>query len=145
MKTVFNSERRTRSAGRVASSEYAIVTVGGRSELGQNISGTYSRNIATIHELGSPGVIWVPGFESGTLTFSRLVGTAGFFSGWTGSACGVLNPVSVDLGAGECVAIASGGLRFSDAMIESFNFAMQAGNVEITEGVSMRIGGMSRG
>lgn len=145
MKTVFNTNREVRASGRVASSEYAIVTVGGRSELGQSIQGTYGRQIQTIHELGSTGVIWVPGFESGTLNFRRLVGSKGFFSGWTGTACGVINPVSIDLGGGGCVAVASGGLRFSEAMIESFDFSMSAQAVEITEGVSMKIGAMYKG
>ena len=145
MKTVFNTTREVKASGRVASSEYAIVTVGGRSELGQSIQGTYGRQIQTIHELGSTGVIWVPGFESGTLNFRRLVGSKGFFSGWTGTACGVINPVSIDLGGGPCVAVASGGLRFSEAIIESFEFQLNSQQVEITEGIAMRVGAMSRG
>lgn len=145
MKTVFNTNRRLKSAGRVASSEYAIVTVGGRSELGQSVQGTYSRQIQTLHELGNPGVLWVPGFESGTLNFRRLVGKNGFFAGWTGTACGVLNPVSIDLGGGPCVSVASGGLRFEDAIIQSFEFQLNAQQVEITEGVSLMIGAMARG
>ena len=145
MKTAFGTTRQVSSSGRVASSEYAIVTVGGRSELGQSLRGSYTRQIQTIHELGSTGVIWVSGFESGQLGFQRLVGKGGFFQGWNGSECGIIQPVSVDLGGGGCVAIASGGLRFTDAMIESFDFSMQAGTVQISEGVNMRVGAMSRG
>lgn len=145
MRTVFNTNREVRSAARVASSEYAIITVGGRSELGQQIQGTYGRQISTIHEIGSPGVIWVAGYESGTLSFRRLVGAQGFFAGWTGSACGIIEPVSIDLGGGPCVAIASGGLRFYDAMIESFEFSMTSQAVEITEGINLKVGAMARG
>lgn len=144
MRTIFGTNREVRSSGRLASSEYAIVTVGGRSELGQSIQGSYQRQIQTLHELGSPGVLWVPGFESGNLSFQRLVGAAGFFAGWEGSTCGEINPVSIELGGGGCVAIGGGGLRFSDAMVESVNFSMAAGTVQISEGISMRVGAMSR-
>ena len=145
MKTVFSTQHTARSAGRVASSEYALVTVGGRSELGQSVQGSYARQVQSIYELGRPGVLWVPGFESGQLTFHRLVGKGGFFDGWSGNECGLIQPVSIDLSGGGCVAVAAGGLRFTDAMIESFTFSMQAGTVQISEGVTMRVGAMSRG
>lgn len=145
MRTIFGTNRNVRSSGRLASSEYAIVTVGGRSELGQSVQGTYQRTIETIHELGSTGVLWVPGFESGSLQFQRLVGSGGFFAGWNGDACGRITPVSIDIGGGGCVAVSAGGLRFSDTVIESLNFSMQAGSVQISEGVNLRVGSMSRG
>ena len=117
---------------------------GARTELGQNVQGNYSRQIQTIFEIGSPNVIWLAGHEQGTLTFSRLVGSRGFFSGWTPDECGVIKPVSISLGAGPCVSAASGGLAFEGAMVESVNFSMQSGTLEISEGISLRVATLSR-
>lgn len=142
--SIFNTTRQTRSRGQVASSEYALVTIGARTELGQNINGTYTRQIQTIFEIGSPNILWLAGHEQGTLSFSRLVGSRGFFSGWEGNECGEIRPVSVQLGGGPCVAAASGGLRFGGTMIEAVNFTMQAGTLEITEGISLRVASLSR-
>lgn len=144
MRTIFNTDRPAPSRARIASSEYAIVTIGGRSELGQSVRGQYSRQIREIFELGNAGVMWVAGNESGTLSFQRLVGAGGFFNNWQGDECGILSPVSIDLGGGRCVAVASGGLRFEGAMIESVDFGMQAGQLEISEGISLRVASMYR-
>lgn len=144
MRTLLNSTREVRSRGQLASSEYALVQIGGRTELGQSLQGNYSRNIKTIVELGSPNVMWIGGLEQGQATFQRLVGSKGFFDGWDGDECGVISPVAVNLGAGPCVAAASGGLSFSDSMIEGFTFSLQAGVLEISEGCTLRFGSMKR-
>ena len=142
--SIFNTKRETRSRGQVASSEYALVTIGKRTELGQSVNGTYTRQIQTIFEIGSPNVLWLAGHEQGTLNFSRLVGSRGFFSGWDVDQCGQITPVSINLGGGACVAAASGGLSFGGPMIDSVNFSMQAGTLEITEGVNLRVATMGR-
>ncbi len=144
MNTLFGTSRTAKSRAQIASSEYAIISVGGKSQLGQNLQGTYMRQIQTIMELGNPGLYWIGGHEQGNLTFQRLVGKGGFFDGWDPDECGILSPCSVDLGSAPCVAAASGGLRFEGSMVEQFNFTMQAGTLEITEGVSLRVASMSR-
>jgi hypothetical protein len=144
MRTIFNTDRVTRSRAQLASSEYALVTVGGRSELGQSVQGSYNRQIQTIFEIGNPAITWLAGHEQGNMTFQRLVGNRGFFDGWEGDECGVITPVSINLGGGPCVAVAAGGLRFDNAMIEGLNWSITAGTLEIMEGVSMRIGSMGR-
>lgn len=142
--SIFNTNRNTRSKAQIASSEYALVTIGARTELGQSIQGAYNRQIQTIFEIGSPAIMWLAGHEQGTLTFQRLVGSRGFFSGWEGDQCGSIRPVSVSLSGGPCVAAASGGLSFDGTMIEGVNFSMQAGTLEITEGVSLRVASMRK-
>ncbi len=142
--SLFNTSRNVRSRAQVASSEYALVTIGARTELGQSVNGSYTRQIQTIFEIGSPAIMWLAGHEQGTLSFSRLVGARGFFSGWEGEECGEIRPVSIGLGGGPCVAAASGGLRFGGTMIEGVNFSMAAGTLEITEGISLRVASMSR-
>lgn len=143
-KSIFNTDRQTRAPGQIASSEFALVKIGARTELGQSVNGTYTRQIQTIFELGSPNILWLAGHEQGTLTFNRLVGSRGFFSGWEGDACGEIKPVSIDLSSGPCAKVATGGLTFRNAMIESVNFAMQSGTLEISEGISMRVASMGR-
>ncbi len=142
--SIFGTSRNVRSRGQIASSEYALVTIGSRTELGQSVSGTYTRQIQTIFEIGSPNLYWLNGHEQGTLSFQRLVGSRGFFAGWDGDECGEIRPVSISLAGGPCVAAASGGLRFGHSVIEGFNFSLAAGTLEITEGISLRIGSLSR-
>jgi hypothetical protein len=144
VQTFFGTRRETRSRAQLASSEYALVTIGRRSELGQSVQGSYTRQIQTIFEIGTPTVTWLAGHESGQLNFQRLVGKNGFFDGWQGDECGVITPVAIGLGGGPCVAAASGGLRFDGAMIESLNWTLSAGTLEITEGVALRVASMSR-
>ncbi len=143
-RTIFNTQRTVKSSGQVASSEYALVTIGGRTELGQSVSGTYTRQIRDLYELGSTTVLWLTGREMGNMTFNRLVGGKGFFDGWEGEDCGEIRPVSINLSGGPCVAAASGGLQFQSIMIEGLNFSMSTGALEITEGITMRFASMSR-
>lgn len=144
MTSIFNTARTKPAMGRLASSDYALVTLGGRSELVQSVQGNYGRQIATFHEIGSPNVMWVPGQEEGTLQVQRLVGKAGFFSGWTGDSCGVIRPVSINLSGGPCVAVASGGLQCHDTIVESVNFQLTSQTPAITEGISLKVGTLSR-
>jgi hypothetical protein len=144
MRSIFNTNRTVKPTGQVASSEFALISIGGRTELGQSISGSYTRAIQTVHELGSPDVAWIAGHEQGSLSFQRLVGSKGFFHGWDSDACGLIRPVAINLGGGPCVASASGGLRFGGAMVESISFDMQAGTLEIREGIQMRVATMGR-
>jgi hypothetical protein len=144
MKSIFNTNRQVTSRAQVASSEYAIVQLGGRSELAQQVTGNYGREIRQIYEIGSPNIMWVGGHESGALNFSRIVGTGGFFDGLDNGECGVIRPVSINLGGGPCVAVASGGLHFGEAMLERVDFSLSVASVEITEGISLRVATMSR-
>lgn len=142
--SIFNTTRQANSRARAASSEYALVTLGGRTELGQSVTGNYTRQIQTIFEIGSTGIMWISGHEQGSLAFSRLVGAQGFFSGWNPDGCGEIKPVAINLSGGPCVAVARGGLGFDGTILESYNFALQAGTLEITEGVNLRVANLSR-
>ena len=144
MRSIFNTQRTVKPSGQIASSEYALISIGGRTELGQSVTGSYSRTIQTVHELGSPNVAYVSGHEQGQLSFNRIVGSNGFFSGWDADACGLIRPVSISLGGGPCVASARGGLRFGGAMVEAISFEMTAGTLEIREGIQMRVATMGR-
>ena len=143
MQSIFGTTRTKPAIGRVASSEYALINVGGASELIQNVEGSYGRQIASYYEIGSPNVSWVPGSEEGALRISRLVGAEGFFDGWQGDECGIIKPVSINLSGGPCVAVATGGLQFQDAMVENMGFQIQT-TPGITESISLKIGTFAR-
>lgn len=145
MNSIFGTSRTKPAIGRLASSQYAIITVGGNSELVQSVNGQYGRTIQSFYEIGSPNVMWVPGPEEGSLDIGRLIGSRGFFSGWTGGECGVIKPVAINLGGGPCVASGGGGLQFQDAMVENVGFQMNAGNPGITESIKLKIGTFSNG
>jgi hypothetical protein len=143
MSSIFGTTRTNSASGALASSEFAKVTLGGVTTLGQDVQGTYTRQIQTLFELGNPNIYWLGGHEQGTFNFSSLVGKAGFFASLPSSSCGEISPVSVDLLGGQCSA-AGGGLTVSDAVIENVNWRMAAGTLEISEGVSLRFATLSR-
>lgn len=142
--SIFNTTRQVRNKAQIASSEYALVSIGGRTELGQSVTGSYGRQIQTILEIGSPNIMWIGGHEQGTLSFGRVVGSKGFFDGWEGDDCGEIRPVAISLGTGPCVAAANGGLRFGGTQIENVGFSMSSGSLEISETISMRVATLSR-
>jgi len=143
MKSIFNTTRNKPALGRVASSEYALINVGGRTELIQSVQGSYGRQVQSYHEVGTPNVAWVSGSEEGALQIQRLVGKNGFFDGWTGDTCGIIKPVAINLSGGPCVAVATGGLQFHDAIVESVSFQL-AVTPAITESVSIKVGTLAR-
>lgn len=144
MNSIFNTARTKPATGRIASSQYAVITVGGNSELIQTVQGTYGRTVESYYEIGSTNVMWVPGSEEGTLGIGRLIGNAGFFSGWEGNECGIISPIAINLSGGPCVAQAKGGLQFQDAMVVSVSFTMQAASPGITEDIQLKVGTFSR-
>lgn len=143
MPSIFNTTRNTTSQGDMASSEYAAITVGSQLSLGQNVHGTYTRQIQTIYELGRPEIYWIAGHEQGNLSVSRLVGKNGFFEAIGSEQCGAISNLKIDLTSGTC-SKAKGGLSFDGAMLEGITFSMQAGTLEITEGVTIRFQTLNR-
>lgn len=144
MENFFGVNRTVRPAAQIASSEYAAIKIGsGGGALGQRVQGTYTRQIQTIFEIGQTDVYWIAGRDQGSLSFDRLVGGVGFYSGWSPDECGMITPVAIDTAAGQCVA-GAGGLRFDGCMIENLTFGMNAGSLEINEGVTMRVASMNR-
>lgn len=143
MPTIFGTTRTAKASGEMASSEFAKVTLGGETTLGQNVTGSYNRQIQTIFELGNPNVYWIGGHEQGTLSLGRLVGKNGFFANLTTGNCGEITPVGINIAAGTCTT-GSGGLSISDAVVESVGFQMSAGELQIGETVSIRFSSLSR-
>ncbi len=143
MPSIFGTTRTAKASGEMASSEFAKVTLGGETSLGQSVNGAYTRQIQTIFELGNPNVYWIGGHENGTLSLGRLVGKNGFFGNLEVGSCGEITPVGVDVTSGTCTT-GSGGLSISDAVVESVGFQLTAGELQIGETVSIRFASLSR-
>jgi hypothetical protein len=144
---IFGYQKDIKSSDQVASSEYAVLTVGSRQSLVQSVQASYARELRPLFEVGAPAVYWVSGHSNGQIVVSRLVGVSGFLSGLSGMAgnCGAVTPVNIQLGGGPCVAKASGSVSFDGGQVESVNFNLSAGQLEIVEGFTIRVAAMKQG
>ena len=144
MADFFGHNRIIKSANQLSSSEYARISVGGRVDLGQNVTANYSQQIRPLFEIGAPTVFFVTGHAQGTVSIGRLVGTGGFFSAWKGTQCGRISPVSISGGGGgACSGGGGGSVSFDGGIIESVSLQITAGQIEMTEGVVVRVASMS--
>jgi hypothetical protein len=146
MTDFFGYQKEVKSTNQLASSEFALFTAGTQQSLIQSVQANYAQEIRPLYEVGSPSIYWVSGHSSGTVSASRLVGISGFLAGLrdVGSNCGRITPVQIQLsGGGACYASASGGLTFDGAVVESVNFSLTSGQIEITEGFNLRVANMA--
>lgn len=143
MPDFFGHNRIVKSADQLASSEYAKISAGGRVDLGQNVTANYSQQIRPLFEIGAPSVFFITGHAQGTVSIGRLVGSAGFFANWSGTKCGQIDPVSISVeGGGPCAGGGGGSLNFDGGVIESVSLQITAGQIEMTEGVVIRVASM---
>lgn len=140
----FGHNRIIKSANQLASSEYARISVGGRIDLAQNVSANYGQQIRPLFEIGAPSVFFVTGHAQGTVSVGRLVGNGGFFANFNGSQCGRIQPVSISGGGGgPCAGGGGGTISFDGGIIESVSLQITAGQIEMTEGVVVRVASMN--
>jgi hypothetical protein len=147
MQDFFGYNKEVRSTNQLASSEFALMTVGSAQSLLQQVQANYAQELRPIYEIGSPAVYWVGGHASGQIQVSRLVGNSGFLGtlGSVAGNCGKINPVRIQFsGAGACYASVSGGLLFDGAILESVTFSLDAGRVEVVEGFNLRVSNLSK-
>lgn len=145
MQDFFGYNKDVKTSGAIASSEHAVITIGnGTQAFVQRFQAQYGREIRTIMAVGDTNIYWVPGPGHGTITTDRLVGSAGFFGGWKGEQCGILSPIMVSAGQGECgFGTGSSSVKFEGGMLETVGFSMQAGAPEITETANIRAASMT--
>lgn len=141
MADIFGYNRTARATGQIASSEFAIVTVGGTQSLVQNTQVNYGQDIRTIFEIGNPNIYWVPGHASGTVDCTTLVGPGGFFAGWTGGLCGAISNISVSAAGGTCYT-GGGSLYFDGGIVARVTATLTAGTMEISQSVSVQVATM---
>lgn len=138
MADIFGYNRTARASGQIASSEFAVVTIGGTQSLVQSVQVAYGQEVKTIYEVGNPNIYWVPGHASGTINCSSLVGPGGFFAGWKGGKCGAISPISVSTGGGTCYT-GSGSMYFDGGIINQVSATLTAGQMEIGQSVGIMI------
>lgn len=138
----FGFDRQFKSADQLASSEYAALTVGSAVTLCQNVNASYQQEVKPIYEVGNASVFFVPGHASGTISFGRLAGAAGFFAGLRDTQCGKINTVSINSTPGGCFA-AAGALNFDGAVLQSVALTISTGAIEISESANIIVASMS--
>jgi hypothetical protein len=140
----FGHNRIIKSEKQLSSSEYARISVGGRIDLAQNVTANYGQQIRPLFEIGAPSVFFVTGHAQGTVSVGRLVGKDGFFSNFKGTQCGRIEPVSITGGGGgPCAGGGGGTISFDGGIIESVSLQITAGQIEMTEGVVIRVASMN--
>lgn len=146
MTDFFGYNKEVKSGDQLASSEFALLTVGTQQSLVQSVQASYGQQIRPLFEVGSPSIYWVGGHSEGQISVSRLVGVNGFLRGLrnVGANCGRVTPVTIQLsGGGACFANASGGLTFDGAILENVSFNLNSGQIEIVEGFTVRVANMT--
>lgn len=143
MQDIFNYNRTSRSAGQVASSEFAVVSMGGRQSLVQQVSVQYGQQITPITQIGDVNIYLLPGRAQGTVNCTKLVGSGGFLAGWRNRECGKITPMSVNMAGSRCGFTGRGSLSFDGGIIENVQITLSSEQLQISESVTIRIASMS--
>ncbi len=144
MADLFGYNRSGTSLGQVASSEFAAVNIGGKLALVQSAEVTYAQQIDEVKAVGDSNIYWLPGRPSGSINVTKLVGSGGFFDGFTAGTCGQISGVSVNLSGGECGFSGAGSLSFTGAVIQQFSLSMSSQNQTISETAQIKVATISR-
>lgn len=140
MQDIFGYNRTARSEGQIASSEFAVITVGRVQTLVQSVQVNYGQEIRTLFVVGDPNAYWVPGQAMGNVDVSALVGPSGFFGAWKGTKCGSIKPISITAGRGTCgFSTGDSTIRFDGGMIERVSLNIQQGQLEMVQTVSIKV------
>ncbi len=143
MQDIFNYNRTQKSAGQVASSEFAVVSMGGRQSLVQQVTVQYGQTITPITQIGDVNIYLMAGRASGTVNCTKLVGSGGFLSGWRNRECGKITPMSVNMSGSRCGFSGRGSLSFDGGILESVQITLSSEQLQISESATIRIASMS--
>ncbi len=143
MQDIFTYNRTARSSGEVASSEFAVISMGGKQSLVQSVQANYGQTIETVTQIGDVNVYWMPGRAQGAVSCSKLVGSGGFLSGWRGTECGKITPMSVNVSGGRCGFTGSGSLTFDGGIIENVSISLNSQQLQISESAQIRVASMA--
>ena len=110
---------------------------GGRIALVQNISGNYTHKVNPVFEAGSSSVYFVNGQPQGSLSYTALVGTDGWFSGMSNSSgtCATLRNMGVTIsGSGsDCdVTVASNASVRFKGILQAVEFMVSTQDLQIS-------------
>ena len=142
MQDIFNYNRTSRAAGQVASSEFAVISLGGRQSLVQSLNVQYGQQVTPIVQVGDVNVYLMSGRAQGTVACTKLVGGGGFLADWRNSDCGKITPMGVTLSGSRCGFSGSGSLTFDGGILESVNIAFSSNDLQISQSANFRIASM---
>lgn len=149
-KDFFGYSRKVNAPGKVLSAEFATIALGddaGAVALLQNATFNFAHAVNPFYEIGSADLYWVTGQPSGTGQISRAVGEEGFLQKFGGGgACAKLQKIGVGLKkTGGCVELSSTGKGFNllNCIPESVNVSIVAGQLQLQEGITLRVGSMT--
>lgn len=142
-----------KQVGRIMSSDYALVKVdGGQVGLAQSVQAAYQHAVQPRFEAGSHHLYWVTGQSQGSMSVGRSVGTD--FLGVEGldkSASGALLAMSIQSTAGgefgesfDGTGGSTKNLRFRGAVPQSINVTINAGGLDVSEGINIAVGLMEK-
>lgn len=140
MQNILGQNRTVKASKQFASPEYFNLTGVGGKGLVQQVRAAYARRIDSLYVVGDTSVYW--GFQGGegTLSISRFVGSS-FFSGNSGSQCGIITNVIGAVDGSDCSA---GGARitFDQLALQDIGFQVTAGETTIMETLTYKVGNL---
>lgn len=143
MQDIFNYNRTSKSAGQVASSEFAVISMGGKQSLVQQVQVQYGQQITPITQIGDVNIYLMAGRAQGTVNCTKLVGSGGFLAGWRNRDCGRITPMSVSMAGSRCGFSGRGSLSFDGGILASVNITLSAEQLQISESATIQIASMS--
>lgn len=143
MKDIFNYNRTSKSAGQVASSEFAVISMGGKQSLVQSVAIRYGQAVVPVTQIGDVNIYFMSGRAQGTVDCGKLVGGGGFLSGWRDTDCGRITPMGVNLAGGKCGVSGSGSLSFDGGILSSVSITLSSAELQISESAQIMIASMS--
>lgn len=138
----FGYNRQIGSSNELASSEYAVLSVGGKMNLVQSVQATYQQEVKPIYEVGNASVHFVTGHAQGSIRFGRLASSGNFWANLRGTKCGKIDTVSITSEGSACYG-GGGKLSFDGAIIQSVGLTIATSAIEINEDATLVVASMS--
>lgn len=146
-KDFFGYTRKVTAPGAALPAEFATLSLGDDAAgvlLLQSAQISYAHTVQPFFEIGSADLYWVTGQPMGSASIGRAVGQEGFLQKFgKGTACAKIQSLSLGLKeAGGCVEIkaAGKGINLLNCIPEAINITVQAGALQMQEGMSLKVG-----
>ena len=147
MADIFGYNQEVKAGEIVASKDVIVQIDSGRTALVQSVQGTYQHQVQPQFEIGSSTMYLVNGQPQGNLTLSTLVGKSGWITGLLSGkpACGDMSSLKFTISNSDCnFSVGSPILRFEHALAQSYSFAINSGQLTITQSASFVCGKLTK-
>lgn len=150
-KDIFNYDVDVKERQIVAARNAALDLGDGKISLVQSFQGSYGHTVEPVYEAGSSSVYFINGNPMGQFDFTTLVGTNGWFANIIdakGKACAELKTINIDFtNANEDCDVqvtVNTNLKMEGVILKQIGFAVQAGDLRITNTGSFIFGKLTR-